>query len=415
MIINEIDTKDISFVVQGDIQEHITEQCLKSIRENFPGSTIILSTWENSKVDGLQYDKLVYSKDPGSAIYSLDQVRNNMNRQIVSTITGLQEVSTVYAAKVRSDLVFEGPNFLQYFNKFTQYDKQYCKVKSRIIIPTLYTRIFHAGENIVLANFHPSDWFAFGFTEDIRKLFSSNDLLSDIQSFSNYYITRPDERSYLPYPLMMAQVSPEQYFGAVFFNVDPNKITYKDLAEFDLKESIKYMVNNFVVLDYEYSRIYSAKWVERSRGEWRMNTLDCVGLLFFGDFLKYYKRYCDNSFKVPGDIDKVTYKRKIKIAWNCLITDKAKTLIRKFVKIWTARLRPMKRIMRIVLPGYRVGVGIRERLLAFEQLEGDRFNYLIYRIELLDKAQKKNLKEIRMLKERIAHLEDKELGVHPND
>ena len=65
MIINGIDTNDISVVVQGAIDQINTPKCLRSIRKRLPGAEIILSTWEGSPIDGLDYDKLVLNKDPG--------------------------------------------------------------------------------------------------------------------------------------------------------------------------------------------------------------------------------------------------------------------------------------------------------------------------------------------------------------
>ena len=45
MIVNGIDKKDISVVVQGAIDKEWTPLCLKSIRKYLPESEIILSTW----------------------------------------------------------------------------------------------------------------------------------------------------------------------------------------------------------------------------------------------------------------------------------------------------------------------------------------------------------------------------------
>ena len=52
MIINGIDTNDISVVVQGAIDQINTPKCLRSIRKRLPGAEIILSTWEGSPIDG---------------------------------------------------------------------------------------------------------------------------------------------------------------------------------------------------------------------------------------------------------------------------------------------------------------------------------------------------------------------------
>lgn len=63
MVINVIDTKDISVVVQGAIDKGYTPLCLKSIRKYLSESEIILSTWEESDVENLGYDVLVLNKD----------------------------------------------------------------------------------------------------------------------------------------------------------------------------------------------------------------------------------------------------------------------------------------------------------------------------------------------------------------
>lgn len=60
MIINAIDTKDISVVVQGPIDEELTILCLNSVRKYLPDSEIILSTWKNSNIKNLDYDILVF-------------------------------------------------------------------------------------------------------------------------------------------------------------------------------------------------------------------------------------------------------------------------------------------------------------------------------------------------------------------
>ena len=64
MLINNIDTKDISVVVQGAIDKGYTPLCLKSIIKYLPESEIILSTWEGREVDNLDYDVLILSEDP---------------------------------------------------------------------------------------------------------------------------------------------------------------------------------------------------------------------------------------------------------------------------------------------------------------------------------------------------------------
>ena len=54
-----IKSEDISVVVQGAIDKFNTPKCLKSIRKVLPRAEIVLSTWEKSDVNGLDYDILV--------------------------------------------------------------------------------------------------------------------------------------------------------------------------------------------------------------------------------------------------------------------------------------------------------------------------------------------------------------------
>ena len=63
--------KNISVVVQGPILPFQTAICLKSIRKFLPKAEIILSTWEGSNINDLDYDVLVLNKDPGAEIFTV--------------------------------------------------------------------------------------------------------------------------------------------------------------------------------------------------------------------------------------------------------------------------------------------------------------------------------------------------------
>ena len=91
----KIADKDITFVVQGPVQASkvrkqlagITEQCLRSIRDHFPESKIILSTWKGQPHQGLDYDLVLELDDPGpNFIYHGDErIQLNNNRQLHSS------------------------------------------------------------------------------------------------------------------------------------------------------------------------------------------------------------------------------------------------------------------------------------------------------------------------------------------
>ncbi|MDN5100456.1 hypothetical protein O8C83_06430 [Aliarcobacter butzleri] len=115
--------ENITVVIQGDLfldhnsSKYNVLNCILSLKKILPASRIVVSTWENEKKheDKLinLVDKIVYSKLP-DAIKSLD-ISNNINRQVVSTLSGLNEVKTKYALKIRANfsLDFKSSLFLE--------------------------------------------------------------------------------------------------------------------------------------------------------------------------------------------------------------------------------------------------------------------------------------------------------------
>ena len=85
------------------------------IRKYLPKSKIILSTWDGSNVNGLDYDIVIFNKDPGGSLCSAndDKILNNVNREIVSTLAGLKVCKTKYVFKIRSDLIIKSNKILK--------------------------------------------------------------------------------------------------------------------------------------------------------------------------------------------------------------------------------------------------------------------------------------------------------------
>ena len=87
-----INSNEISVVVQGAIDKENTPKCLKSIRKVFPQAEIILSTWEGANVEGLDYDEVIFNKDPGGVKDPfVPTFTNNLLRQMVSTKSGVKK------------------------------------------------------------------------------------------------------------------------------------------------------------------------------------------------------------------------------------------------------------------------------------------------------------------------------------
>ena len=111
-----IKPEEISIVVQGPIMPY-TANCLAGTRRVLPDSEIVLSTWKDSDVSGLDYDKVVFSDDPGGDKLFLenDQLLNNVNRQIISAYSGIKAATRKYVIKMRTDFEIVSDGFLSCF------------------------------------------------------------------------------------------------------------------------------------------------------------------------------------------------------------------------------------------------------------------------------------------------------------
>ena len=186
----KITSRDISVVVQGPIVKHKTEKCLKSIRKNLPEAEIILSTWEGSSIDGLDYDILVINIDPGAVRqkkFTTAKVFSNLNRMVLSTNNGLEKAERKYTLKLRTDACIDNTGFLNLFEKFPARCDEYKLFEHRILASTLYSKFAITDhENKVEIPFHVSDWWFFGLTSDLKKFLLSSKPVEE-PYFSNYF------------------------------------------------------------------------------------------------------------------------------------------------------------------------------------------------------------------------------------
>jgi len=177
----KIEDRDITFVVQGPVQasnhraqiEGITTQCLTSIRQHFPDSKIILSTWKGQDLSGLDYDQVIELDDPGpNTVYQDGEplILNN-NRQIYSTHMGLKAVQTQYAVKLRTDNKLTGRGFVERYQQYAQVQrkKDFQLLNSRVVTSSTFFITSHAGKPVY---FHKSDLFDFGETQDLLKIWN---------------------------------------------------------------------------------------------------------------------------------------------------------------------------------------------------------------------------------------------------
>ena len=296
----KIESKEISVVVQGPVHRIRTMQCLNSIRKNLPEAEIILSTWENSDVSGLKYYIIILNKEHGGILqknFKNKKLYSNLNRMLVSTKSGVEKASRKYILKLRTDSVIDNTDFLKMFDCFPKRCDKYKLFEHRILASTLFSKIFevkHSRPQEIA--FHISDWWFFGFSNDVKKYLLASELVEE-PYFSNYfeYPENKDKKSvYLKFSWRFA---PEQYLGYSCFSKYFDDIKMEDCS--DISEEINEksricLANNFIFLEYKQSGIRNLKIIsskyEPFTGE------QYIYLYNFYNFELDYKEYCDNSY-----------------------------------------------------------------------------------------------------------------------
>lgn len=269
---SEICSEDISVIVQGRVED-TTAFTLMSVRKYLPGAHIILSTWEGCDVGGLDYDELVYNRDPGAVDCSLwkeKKILNNGNRQIVSTKGGLERVKTEFTLKLRSDLLLLGNDFVKYYSAYIKKDSNSCLFKNRILIGELYTRhnfVYHRDcvKYDVPKPFHPSDWFVFGRTEDVHKLYDPVKLIpeTELADYVCKYPERVEEKKYK----YSWRYTTEQHIFMNFLKDQSIDIDFSDWTDWNdknIEQSEELIRNNFIILNLCRHNILNLKYAAAS-------------------------------------------------------------------------------------------------------------------------------------------------------
>lgn len=300
--------EDISVVVQGAIGKNI-DYTLESIRKHLPGATIILSTWENSNIEGLDYDIAIQSKDPGAFPCDKkdDSIMNNVNRQIVSTLEGLKRCKTQYAIKLRSDFYFTGNAFIDYFGVEKEFDREYKFLKNRVVACTLYSRNPRSSIKTLRMPYCPSDFFYFGYTEDLLDIFSVK--LIDTIEDKMYFDLYPEETAKLNYKLALCRFMPEQTIWMGFLSKYIKELNCTCRDDINSKNIIlteQTVVNNLTLYSYEDLNINTFN-----------ETLFTKGIpencFLREDWEELYKYYCKGgSTKQFNRYIKKVYRRKQK-------------------------------------------------------------------------------------------------------
>ncbi len=171
------DIRKTAIILQGPIRSinSFTVETVKYYHRIMPRVMIIISTWEGSDRNVIDCLKkhgahVILSKVPEYT------GNGNMNYQVVSSLAGIEEAKKCgkqYVLKTRTDQRLCNPDFLNYcfslLKVFPVGDKfAYLNQKQRIIVGQ------GSGYGSMFVPFFISDFFYFGETEAILRMFSLN-------------------------------------------------------------------------------------------------------------------------------------------------------------------------------------------------------------------------------------------------
>jgi len=296
-----INSCDISVVVQGPIAGRpddklgsLTRRCLDSVRRHLPDAEIILSTYNNSPVDGLPFDIVVQSEDPGGHIQNDSLgVWNNSNRQIVTTMAGLSKASRPFVVKYRTDVLMTGSGWTKYFGRFQKRANEWHICDERLLACTIYSRNPASPYCFPL---HPSDWFFFGYRNDVTKLWDIP--LQPEPETSRYFESRPRPTPDVISTNLM-RYTPEQYLWVSFLRkYGPVEFQHcHDFTQDAVALTELTIANNLVLLEPHQIQMKFLKY--------RISQRDLSTVYTHGDWLRMYKKYCDSSMRVGPDFTKL--------------------------------------------------------------------------------------------------------------
>ena len=253
--------EDITFVVQGPIHPTITQRSFSTLRDVFPGSHIILSTWEGEDVSGLNADKVIFNKDPGPTtfVYSKknEPIKVNINRQIRSSYQGLEAVATKYAAKLRTDNILRNTNIINLFSQYSKRDKDFSFLNKRLVCSNCYAKEFERG--LPIPYFY-SDLFQFGETEDLIKVW-------DVEHFSNYAFRESlrGKKQHEHYPKDSVHVE-QKIWSSFASQFIPAKLSDEHGSKLDIDNSRKIMINNIIIVDADTLGLELPKRLQQYNG-----------------------------------------------------------------------------------------------------------------------------------------------------
>lgn len=249
-----VDSREISVVIQGPLNRALAPErgidtCIAAVRTHLPEAEIIVSTWACEDASAIDSDLVVTSPDPGFLL-DFNGNRHNTNRQIASSLVGIQASSRKYILKLRSDLILTGSQIAV----ISGYDASVLPTDRLLKQPITVTTLFIRNPAKVPLLFHISDLVQFGAREDML-LFWGQELWSQDQVFATTAFKNP-VGNFVGYSAM--KMTPEQCLMLGFMRNKGYDITLNtpgDISPELVRLSEKLLAENFTVLDWDCCEI----------------------------------------------------------------------------------------------------------------------------------------------------------------
>jgi len=290
-----VDSKDVSVVVQGAVcgtksaPIEYTKKCCESIRSHLPKAELIISTWNDSDVSSLVYDKCIQTEAPELKKYFWEDMTLHpcsINHHIISSQNGLKQASNKYVIKMRSDMVILNSKMLKYIGKYNYYCKEnesWRVFKERLIsLPVINP--YRA------KRYYPysiCDWIQIGLTEDVRMLY-------DVPLLD---VNKIPLREGLDYVHGDDFLGPEQYLFYSLLQKRGLPIELKSKTSREnssVEKSEKAIAMNLVLMSARKMGVASLKYPNRM---YAIEPCLSLGYYTFNEWKRLYNRYAGGKEK----------------------------------------------------------------------------------------------------------------------
>jgi hypothetical protein len=183
-----ISSSDITVIVQGAIagkpsdppRLRMTQRALRSLRRHLPQAKIVLSTWMGSNTDGLDFDELVLSEDPGAPQVPREGNSRpqfyNVNRQALSTRAGLVHADRAWVLKWRSDILMQHDGITRFHHRYPARDLSSAVGQERLIASSYFSPWPYRMQRQA---FSISDWVMLGTQADMHRYWCETPVYPD--------------------------------------------------------------------------------------------------------------------------------------------------------------------------------------------------------------------------------------------